>query len=250
MKSIITVAGVLILLILFFTNFTHEERVSKSKSIALVELFTSEGCSSCPAADKLLKEMTEKFQTEGKEVISLAFHITYWNNLGWADPYSQETFTVRQKKYRDALKLYQLYTPQAVVNGYWQFVGSNPTLFKQAIDSCITNRMHYRIDATGKIENNELSINYNLNKAPKKNTVLNIAVAQRNIEHAVPRGENKDKILRHYNVVRNFTTVELQEHGSLVIPLDNDLAADNLEVVIYVQQNTTMKVMGASKISL
>src|SRR5262245_42962987 len=74
-----------------------------SQPIAVVELFTAEGCSSCPAADELLKEMTGILQKEGKKVYALAFHVTYWDNLGWKDPYSQEIFTDRQKLYKKQL---------------------------------------------------------------------------------------------------------------------------------------------------
>src|SRR5687768_10693889 len=118
MKKIIT-------LFLFIGTFNigFISNIAKENSgMPVVELFTSEGCSSCPAADELLKEMLGIRQNEGKSFIALAFHVTYWNRLGWLDSFSNEAYTDRQKKYQARLKLPNLYTPQAIVNGEKEFI--------------------------------------------------------------------------------------------------------------------------------
>ena len=91
----------------------------------IVELFTSQGCSSCPAADKNLTELLRKAELEGQPVYGLSFHVDYWNYIGWKDPYSSKQFTARQQAYRDHFEAESTYTPQMVVNGTTEFIGSN-----------------------------------------------------------------------------------------------------------------------------
>src|SRR5688572_5408621 len=119
----------------------------KKMPVVVVELFTSEGCSSCPAADELLKEVAVKREREGKTFIALAFHITYWNHLGWIDPYSQETFTERQKMYSSVLKQPQIYTPQAFINGAHEFVGSNAIAFRDSLAKAEKRKSSFSIEA-------------------------------------------------------------------------------------------------------
>ncbi len=217
--------------------------------IAIVELFTSEGCSSCPAAEELLKEMTELIQREGKNVLALSFHVTYWNRLGWNDPYSQEIFTLRQKKYAEALKVEAVYTPQAIVNGEREFVGSNPIAFREAIESGLSQTQLYAIQAKAQIKDKKLFLSYQIDKEPK-NAVLNVALTENYIEHRVLRGENKDKTLRHYKVVLNFKTVELHKQDTVSIDLHENLNLSSTEVVLFAQHKKSMRILGASKIAL
>src|SRR5262245_43259594 len=89
--------------------------------VVILELFTSEGCSSCPPADKLLPELTKL----GSNIIPISFHVDYWNRLGWVDPFSSSNYSDRQRKYGEQFKLESIYTPQLVVNGEYELVGSN-----------------------------------------------------------------------------------------------------------------------------
>ncbi len=94
-------------------------------SVAIVELFTSEGCSSCPPADALLRQINLKQTNAGQLIVGISEHVTYWNNLGWKDPYSSPVFTDRQSVYASRLSPEGSYTPQMVLNGRDQFVGSD-----------------------------------------------------------------------------------------------------------------------------
>src|ERR1700679_2585440 len=102
-------------------------------SVVIVELFTSEGCSSCPPADKLLRQVHLKETGAGQMIVGISEHVTYWNNLGWKDPYSAQVFTDRQSVYASRLSLEGPYTPQMVVNGRDQFVGSDRGRLQRAL---------------------------------------------------------------------------------------------------------------------
>jgi hypothetical protein len=240
----------LYIILLFFAglsfNFVSSPVILLSQPVAVVELFTSEGCSSCPAADVLLKEMVELTTKEGKSVIGLAFHVTYWNHLGWKDPYSQEEYTTRQKKYRELLNLTQLYTPQMVVNGQYEFVGSNPIAFREAVEQACGKPAVYQLDATAVRADNEITVNYTLDREPKSE-LLNIALVETSLVNKVRRGENKNRTLEHYNVVREFETIELNKNGEVMINIGENF---NGTVILYIQHRKNFKVLGASKINL
>jgi len=95
------------------------------KPFAIVELFTSEGCSSCPSADQLLIDLTHQAKKKNQRIFPLSFHIDYWNGLGWVDPFSLPKFTHRQRQYAKSAGTYEVYTPQMYVNGTNSFIGSD-----------------------------------------------------------------------------------------------------------------------------
>src|SRR5689334_4635092 len=104
-----------------------------SRIPVIVELFTSEGCSSCPPADALLARLEKNQPVAGAEVIPLALHVDYWNHLGWADPFSSHQFSERQGEYAAVFGNDSVYTPQMVVDGVREFNGSNSSLAQEAI---------------------------------------------------------------------------------------------------------------------
>lgn len=228
---------------------TANRPFEKAKPFAVVELFTAEGCSSCPDADELLKEMTGILRAEGKEVLSLAFHVTYWNHLGWEDPYSNEIFTQRQKNYIESLKFEQLYTPQAIVNGQKEFIGSNPIGFRNEVTAALATMPSYAIQAQARKVGDLLVVNYELNADPKR-IEMNIAVVEKEITHQVLRGENKNRTLKHYHVVKSLNVITPVIKGEAVTHWPPGLAPEKASLILYLQNTKSLKIVGATQLTI
>ena len=121
------------ILILLLAAASTRAASPAARTPVLVELFTSEGCSSCPPADALLRELVQETSKDWRRVFCLGFHVDYWNRLGWTDPYSSAKFSQRQQAYARAMKADRVYTPQMIVGGTRQMVGSSSIAVRTAI---------------------------------------------------------------------------------------------------------------------
>jgi hypothetical protein len=166
----------------------------------LVELFTSQGCSSCPPADRYLASLAKAGQTSGRTVAPLSFHVDYWNDLGWADPYSQPAWTERQRQYAHALGDRSVYTPELVVGGAAGMVGSHTQKIAAAIASAPRPTL---LDATAAWDQAQLEVTA---AAPADADVL-VAVWEEAKTVAVTRGENAGETLTNYRIVRRLERV-------------------------------------------
>jgi len=211
---------------------------------AVVELFTSQGCSSCPPADALLGKEIAAYAKPGKKLIALSFHVDYWNRLGWMDPYSQHIFTERQYGYSAKMKLSGVYTPQAVVNGQWETVGSKEGTIESFIKQSLaeTPESSITIEAI-KPTGNILAISYQYKGSVAD---MNIAVVQKTIATPIKAGENGGRTLTNYNVVRSWKTVKAQS-GSHIIDAEMPAGYNEKEysVVVYTQEKEYGKVLAA-----
>ena len=216
--------------------------VPASTGIAVVELFTSEGCSSCPSAEAALARLEEK-HLEG--VYALEFHVDYWDRLGWKDPFSQAAFSQRQRQYAGKFQLESIYTPQAIVNGQSEFVGSNETQLNNTVKSELA-KSATNLVVTAKRTGETVTIDY---KSSGQEGSINFALVQPAAVTAVQRGENAGKTLRHLNVVRVLKTIQPGTDGSLSLQIPGDLAKEKIDVVAYAQ-SSDLKITGAQKISL
>jgi len=225
---------------------TQESTVEAGESFAVVELFTSEGCSSCPPADDLLGEIVKDARDGNERIFALAFHVDYWNDLGWKDIYSKSEYSQRQRRYARALGS-GVYTPQMIVNGKDQFVGSNDNRAQNSIENRLNNTAAASVALKNVVisSSNQLQVDYTVGGAYSGN-VLNVAVVERNIKRQIKRGENRGRTLRHENVVRSFQSVELNEKSgtaALTVPTSVDL--DNASVIAYVQNPGSKEIYGA-----
>ncbi len=168
----------------------------------LVELFTSEGCSSCPPADALLARLDATQPVAGARVIVLSEHVTYWNHLGWRDPFSLDAMTERQQKYADRFGLGEVYKPQVVVDGAAELVGSDARGLERAIaKSASMAKSELKIESAA-VAGGELR--FAVRGSLAAGSILMAAVAEDAAESAVLRGENSGRTLKHVAVVRGM----------------------------------------------
>ncbi len=223
------------------------KKAEAPEPVAVIELFTSQGCSSCPAADRLLTKTLKAANGKGPEVLALSFHVDYWNHLGWADPFSDKAYTKRQYAYAKQFNSRSVYTPQMVVNGTAQFVGSNEAALKNALGQAGRQSPTAGFEALrvepekGKV----LKVMYKLT-GDYQNARVNFALVSRQETTAIQRGENGGRTLSSDNVVRQFITVPAKASGEVLF---NDRAgrADDLSVIAYVQKADDLRIVGAAK---
>jgi hypothetical protein len=179
----------------------------------VVELFTSEGCSSCPPADVLLAELASR-----PDVLALSFHVDYWDRLGWRDPYSSREATARQHHYATLLDLASVYTPQIVVDGKWQAVGSDHADVEHALD--LARRSHKEIPVTLVLDRDQARIKLGAGGDVTPASLLLIGFDRRHVS-AVRRGENGGRTLTHVDVVRGIEEIAQVKGspGDLEVPV-------------------------------
>ena len=226
--------------------------VSKGgKQPVLVELFTSEGCSSCPPADKVLMTLQRDQLVPNAEVITLGFHVDYWDRLGWKDRFSSAEFTRRQEAYAAQFGNDSSYTPQIVVDGVSEFVGSNRG---RANEEIAKSAMSAKGTIDLKIDKDKLS-GIIAGLANKTNATIYLAVAESELSNQVSRGENSGSTLEHASVVRELKqigTIDRKDVGKtfdVALPVNSDWKAENIRYVVFVQENSTLKILAVNKIS-
>ena len=245
-----TVIGISILvlglMVALSSDLQRKSELKKESGFAVVELYTSEGCSSCPPADELLSTIVDDARENNERVYALAFHVDYWNYLGWKDIYSKSAYSQRQRKYADYLGSH-VYTPQMVVNGRYEFVGSNKfkaqKYINQAVGSRAPTALFIEIQRSGKT----VRVRYNT-EGLSNGYQLNIALVERGLSRNIKRGENSGKTLHHDNVVRAFNISELKpEEGNEVLSVPKDVEISNASVIAYVQNKKTGQIVAAQK---
>ncbi|MGI4835314.1 MAG: DUF1223 domain-containing protein [Janthinobacterium lividum] len=218
----------------------------------VVELFTSEGCSSCPAADAVLRELESTQPVPGVEIIALGEHVDYWNRLGWADPFSQAQFTGRQQAYAAGFAEGN-YTPQAVVNGCAELVGSRrPQLLQAVAEAARAPRATVQLARAS-----AGSIRLQVSNLPARTTAATVllALTETGLATQVGRGENAGRLLRHAAVVRSLRalgplTADGTFTATIPLGLDPRWQAANLRAVALVQEASSHRLVGAASLPL
>ena len=234
-----------------------------AKTPVLVELFTSEGCNTCPPADKILGYMEEKQPFPGTTVIALEEHVDYWNHDGWTDPFSSAKWTERQQNYENIFKKPEPYTPQMVIDGTKELVGSNGPGVVEAVKAAVQvpktdvkivagtvdpkGERHYTV-TTGKL----------VGAKGGDSAEVWLAVTEDGLQSTVSAGENSGQTLHHAATMRSLQKIGVADAGKTPDSFSGDAAvkfdpkwnAANSHVVVFIQEKKSRDVLGASEIAL
>lgn len=232
--------------LLFFVALSFKRPVKKagddkvSTGFAVVELFTSEGCSSCPPADQAVAALSKEYPSN---VYVLCFHVDYWNYLGWKDEFSSPDYTTRQQQYATAFNISSIYTPQAIVNGKIEFTGSNKKQLYAAVQYALEKNNNSNIEIAAKAAGvKQIAVSYKT--VVNNRSVLQLAIVQAVATSAVKRGENKGLLLHHINVVRSLKMVATGT-GTTNMVLPEGLAATDCRIIGLIQSKTDLHISGA-----
>jgi hypothetical protein len=237
--------GPLIALLLAASGFVQGQSAPKP---VVVELFTSEGCSSCPPADALLQALDSTQPVPGVQLIVLGEHVDYWDDQGWKDAYSAHAFTVRQQAYADRLRLASPYTPQMVVDGKFEFLGSDPERAKQAFEKARDLPKVTVTLSSLKVDNGTLRAHVEAGPLPEHSEIF-LALALDHAQSQVLRGENAGHRLEHVAVVRNLTRVGKSGKGeafSQDVSLKADPSGSPCRLVVFAQEANQGRILGAA----
>lgn len=215
------------------------------QAVAVVELYTSEGCSSCPPADALLDALGREAAQKRAPVYPLAFHVDYWNYIGWRDPYSSEAWSRRQRQFAASIGSTRIYTPQMIVNGQRELVGSSTGRAKEALRDALGSSASAKIDIRQLTrEGRKISARYQISGAPDRARVL-LAITEGGLTSQIDAGENHGRTLTHAHVVRALS-MSRDAGGVLEAVLPEGVDYGPLTAVLYVQSPDGWRVLGAS----
>lgn len=241
-------------------------RAAEAKAVpVLVELFTSEGCSSCPPADEALTRLEQTQPVGGAQIIALGQHVDYWNRLGWTDRFSSAMFSQRQSDYARAFGKDGVYTPQMIVDGQKEFPGGNMNLARRAIDEATkTSKASIeltRTDTAQAAKTDAVPLQIRVENMPAisagDTAEVMLAITESNLRTDVPRGENAGRRLRHASVVRQLNSlgaINPQQGKSFtaapIINIGKGVKREQLRAVVFVQERLSRRVLGAAMIAL
>lgn len=235
---------------------------ASAQEVVVVELFTSQGCSSCPPADRLLSRLSDTGKLDGTRLIPLAYHVDYWNYIGWTDPFSSSAWSQRQRAYATAFELQTIYTPQLFLNGREQVVGGNEREVRAAIRSVSEKpgaELSIEVDPDRSTDEVlRLRVTARMSRNSESDRLLGLlAVFQNDLVTPVERGENARKTLENTRVVRGLHTVlELDGRAGsaateeLELELDRNWPNEDLGLAFFLQDPASMAIEGATAVLL
>jgi hypothetical protein len=224
-----------------FCNAKKEKKnMNPGKGFAVVELFTSEGCSSCPPADEAMIKLAKEFPDH---VYFLGYHVDYWDYIGWKDPFSNADYTERQQQYSDALGLSSIYTPQVIVNGQKELVGSRESQLRTIIQQALQDSTAGSVELNAKNTSAEnISVSYKVSYTGP--AILHIALVQLRATTNVKRGENSGHRLDHINIVREFKTIQVSKDAEATedFKVPAGLSSKDVKLIAFIQDKKDMKI--------
>lgn len=230
-------------------NSVNTSTSTGKKPPVLVELFTSEGCSNCPPADANLAFMETKQPMPEADLITLGFHVDYFNDRGWEDPYSSADYTRRQSQYSKLMKLDNFYTPQMVVDGQFQFVGSDAQKTEASIRAAAKSPK-----AEVMLKPGGAKLEIDIRGVPQHTaSTIYLAIAEDGLMSEVKAGGNRGKSLAHISVVRKFglagklTPEQSSFNVVLNVPEESAWKKENLKYVAFIQEDASGKIIGVGR---
>lgn len=210
----------------------------------VVELFTSEGCSSCPPADVLLSKLASEVAVGGAQVIPLGLHVTYWDQLGWKDPASLQASTDRQQSYGRVFGADSMYTPQAVIDGHTQLVGSDEASLRRAIAKAALEP-HGAVQLSASTQSDSVTAKVTVDGVRANEPLHKVFfITEDGLTSVVKRGENGGRTLHNDAVVRRISAAEA------VGTLAPEWRRDHLHLTVIVQGDRTRRIYGAASVPL
>jgi hypothetical protein len=247
------------------TSTPELERADGLRSPVIVELFTSEGCSSCPPADDVLARLQQTQPVAGAEVIALSEHVDYWNYIGWSDPFSSAAFSARQEIYARAFgQQDSVYTPQMIVDGQAEF---NGTAMNKALEAIAKAARSPKADVRIAIpetktqkDNRKVSLSVSVKNVPPVDrgdvAEVILALTEDKLSSNVTRGENSGRKLAHTAVVREMRALGRVDPATKTFDSEKTVAIadgwkrDDLRIVVFVQERAHRRVLGAAVLNL
>jgi len=266
MKLVLGVLGVVFLALYLgfearhFGRQVQAAKTSSPRTPVVVELFTSEGCSSCPPADALLTKLYRDQPIEGANVIALEEHVDYWDDLGWKDPFSSPEWTRRQEEYAGAFRSGSVYTPQMVVDGQAEFVGSRQRQSEKEIGEGARRaktEISVIADKSSSRGGQGVSISTGKIIGGSDGDVAEVwlAVAENNLQSAVTRGENAGEHLRHTSVLRLLHKIGVADaskeksfEGMANVKFDAGWNRENAHIIVFLQERKSRRILGAAEV--
>jgi hypothetical protein len=256
--------GLRLSIALFAASFLFCARAGTQTSAAraarkpvVVELFTSEGCSSCPPADLVLQELEARQPVSGVEIIPLEEHVDYWNHDGWVDPYSSPEWTQRQQNYVALIKK-DAYTPELVVNGQSQFLGNNPQEaafeIEKAAHQVTTEVAITAVQSDSKGSRFNISVGKLTGNTAGDTAEVWLAVTEDGLHSSVSRGENAGHTLQHVGTLRSLHKIGVANESATPVSFKGDPTVKfnshwdpkHLHVTVFVQKKKSREILGAA----
>jgi len=231
----------------------NQANAQNQKPKTLVELFTSQGCNSCPRANALLKKYVDR-----EDVIAISLPVDYWDYLGWTDTFGKSQFSTRQRRYASRRGDGQVYTPQIVANGVTHAVGSRQNAIDRAIRKSYGTVSRHQIPLNVKLEDNRLTVSTTTPDltpreradTPPPTATVWLALTKKKVATKVPRGENRGTTITYYNVVRELKAVGKWNGKSLTIRLPKDHSMDRKSdgCIVFLQTGKAGPIIGAAEL--
>ena len=224
-----------------------------AEPFAVVELFTSQGCSSCPGAEAVLRDLSAHARESGLRVFPIEWHVDYWDRLGWPDPFGDPDYTRRQRRYARALGSRTVYTPQIIVNGATVVrPAQRRQLVFDAVDAALAAQAQAEVSLTAVLVGRSLQVTWAVGEAPRRAAML-LVVVERGLGNHVPRGENAGRTLHHDEVARalhDLGRIGGQASGAVDLALPAEVDPAQASVIAIVHDAVTQEILGAAGVDL